>query len=230
MMRCVAIIAGCLLTALGATGQDRWQFGMSLHPGISSVAAVAGQLLESRPQLSLELGGEVVYLPNEQFSFQTGISISRYRTAIRDYSPLFPSDVDNQSRPLPYRSYLTYENDFIFLQVPLAIRLHLIRKERSNFFISLRLQLYINMDESHATTLVESGGPPEPTRQFNAYGYSAMLMWGATIGYQRQLPGGQHLTLEPVWSRGASRLLSLIGPAFQEARLWNVGVRGVVHW
>ncbi|MBK8829946.1 MAG: hypothetical protein IPN60_03640 [Saprospiraceae bacterium] len=77
----------------------------------------------------------------------------------RDYSPQFPSDVEN-GEALPYKSYYDYELNQFFIGIPLEAKIKLGKAEKTNhFFISGGARFQYLFNTTGTEQLVESGQP-----------------------------------------------------------------------
>lgn len=180
--------------------EKRTHFGISVTPQYSLQPMGARQVPTDKFGFCFSLGGDLYYDLNDAVQLKSGLYVQQNSINYRDYSPQFPSDVEN-GEALPYKSYFDYELNQFFVGVPLEARIKLGKGEKTNhFFISGGARFQYLFKTSGTEQLVESGHQREE-EDIDEEAFDSNSMWTLLtigLGYEWKTGKGT-LAVNPVF-------------------------------
>ncbi len=180
--------------------EKRTHFGISVTPQLSLQPMGARQVPTDKYGFCFNIGGDVLYALSGVVQLKSGLYIQQNSINYRDYSPQFPSDVEN-GEALPYKSYYDYELNQFFIGIPLEAKIKLGKAEKTNhFFISGGARFQYLFNTTGTEQLVESGQPWQEEdidqEEFDSNSMWTLLTIG--LGYEWALGKGK-LAINPVF-------------------------------
>lgn len=134
--------------------------GFSALPQFSITHFSPDNLVENENSFSYASGIDLYFPLSTKVQFITGVELLGVHLKHRDYSPLFPLDVQNGEADI-YKSYYDFSSSYRFLGLPLEIKWNMGEKER-HFYLMGGLKPRLRVSRSGTIWLVESGGSPQP--------------------------------------------------------------------
>ncbi len=186
--------------AIAQDAERLTHFGVSVTPQLSLQPMGASQVPADKYGFCFNIGGDVLYDLSAAIQLKSGLYVQQNSINYRDYSPQFPSDVEN-GEALPYKSYYDYELNQLFIGVPLEAKIKLGKAEKANhFFISGGARFQYLFKTSGTEQIVESGHPWEEEdidqEEFDSNSMWTLLTIG--LGYEWAIGKGK-LAINPVF-------------------------------
>lgn len=212
--------------ALGQTEVKKLHFGLSLTPQLS-VPVFDGEYLQRyEPRFGVAFGGDVNVDLGSKFQLRTGLEYQLARITYRDYSPMFPGDVENGEADV-YKSYFDFRYVNSFMGVPIDLKYKLAKPQSINHvFVSAGLAFRYLISSSGEIQLVESGTPtisydPET---FLFSGHDIWFYFTGGLGYEFKLGRGK-CSIQPRYEFSPIKLLEEDASAIGNGHPAFVGIK-----
>lgn len=212
--------------AWGQIEDKKIHVGLSLTPQLSVPVFDDAYLQRYEPRFGVAFGGDVNADLSSKFQLRTGLEYQLARITYRDYSPMFPGDVENGEVDV-YKSYFDFRYVNSFVGVPIDLKYKLAKPESTNHvFVSAGIAIRYLISSSGEIQLVESGTPtiaydPET---FLFSGQDVWFYFAGGIGYEFKLGRGK-CSIQPRYEFSPAKLLEEDASAIGNGHPAYVGIR-----
>ncbi|HZV70997.1 MAG TPA: hypothetical protein VFG10_15690 [Saprospiraceae bacterium] len=194
--------------AITQSTDKKIHFGFSLTPQIGMAQFKSELVAENQSGISYILGGDLLIDLSPKTQFITGLMLHHVKLKYRDYSPLFPDDVDEFGNALIYKSYWDFNYGDLFIGIPVNLKIKLNSSEKANhFFLNGGCKVQHLLLNSGYVILNESGHLQEK-RDPDQYYFGFQKTWllpNVGFGYEFTLGKGK-FSIQPDYEFSLSKI------------------------
>ena len=201
-IRKLSLLLFLLQSAVVMNSQDvvkRTHLGISVTPQFSLQPMGSSEINMDKYNFCFSIGGDLLYDLSDAVQLKSGLYFQHTHINYRDYSPQFPSDVED-GEALIYKSYYDYDLNQYFVGLPVECRLKLGNLENANhFFLSGGCRFQYLLKTTGTVQLIESGIPWEE-EELDQENFESGSIWSLLtlgFGYEWQIGKGK-LAVNPV--------------------------------
>lgn len=209
-------------------GQDvskKIKVGFSALPQFSITQFNRDHLVENETSFSYASGFDL-YLPlSPKVQFITGVELFGVHLKHRDYSPLFPSDMQNGEADF-FKSYYDFASSYRFLGVPLELKWNMGEKENL-FYLMGGIKPRLRVSRSGTIWLIESGGSPQPinAKEFFPDVEKLQLSLSFHLGYEWVSRKQTHYSIGPLFEYAVTQVFDDSFMTMANGHFTTVGLR-----
>jgi len=213
MTRLVYTIIIFLILGINAASQDerKIHLGLVINPSMAILTGDGNDQIKNTPQPGGFIGALAHVDLHFRWQLRVGAGINVMAIEQKDYSPLFPSDVDSMGNIFPRNSSIEYKLTVYQISVPVNVRFKLADKT-NHFFLSSGIDLRFKVDEKDKSILIESGSGSldlsnSQWTELNTFG----LTYSISAGYEFSVFTASKLSVEPIFKFGVNQIFETSG-------------------